>query len=176
MLFFIILLILKAFSVQNLGESFINSYDSTPKENFKEYLMRFDSSSVKMSKTDAINSSLKLNNRWVEFGQFTTQLFFSLHTQNIVNEWNADWWTTNNSLTFPSEKIWIYLVITYNSETIGVNITEGGRIFLEPQPAPPLIGMDAVLCIDFSGSMNQARMDITKTAIPFFLHTSEYGD
>ena len=55
------------------------------------------------------------------------------------------------------------------NQTIEVNITEGGSIFLEPQPAPPLIGMDAVLCIDLSGSMDQARMDITKAAIHNFL-------
>ena len=62
------------------------------------------------------------------------------------------------------------------NETIGVNITEGGSIFLEPQPAPPLIGMDAVLCIDLSGSMNQARMDTTKTAIHNFLDVLERSE
>ncbi|MFX1286736.1 MAG: VWA domain-containing protein [Promethearchaeota archaeon] len=62
------------------------------------------------------------------------------------------------------------------NETIGVNITEGGSIFLEPQPAPPLIGMDAVLCIDLSGSMDQARMDMTKAAIHNFLNVLERSE
>ncbi|MHA2226264.1 MAG: vWA domain-containing protein [Candidatus Hodarchaeales archaeon] len=49
--------------------------------------------------------------------------------------------------------------------TIGVNITEGSRIFLEPQPAPPLIDSDMVLCIDTSGSMDANRMPIAQVAI-----------
>ena len=61
------------------------------------------------------------------------------------------------------------------NQTIGVNITEGGNIFLEPQPAPPLIDSDIVLCIDLSGSMNDVvsgsltRMNITQLAINNFL-------
>ncbi|UCE13887.1 MAG: VWA domain-containing protein [Candidatus Heimdallarchaeota archaeon] len=49
--------------------------------------------------------------------------------------------------------------------TIGVNITEGGSKFLEPQPPPPLIDTDIVLCIDTSGSMNTERMAMAKAAI-----------
>ncbi|MHA2305781.1 MAG: vWA domain-containing protein [Candidatus Hodarchaeales archaeon] len=55
------------------------------------------------------------------------------------------------------------------NRTIGVNITEGGSIFLEPQPAPPLIDSDIVLCIDVSGSMDENRMPIAQTAIKAFL-------
>ncbi len=51
------------------------------------------------------------------------------------------------------------------NRTIGVNITEGGSIFLEPQPAPPLIDSDIVFCIDTSGSMDINRMPLAKTAI-----------
>ncbi|MFX1249347.1 MAG: VWA domain-containing protein [Promethearchaeota archaeon] len=49
--------------------------------------------------------------------------------------------------------------------TIGVNITEGGSIFLESQPLPPLIDMDIVFCIDTSGSMDANRMPLAKAAI-----------
>ncbi|NHJ00948.1 MAG: VWA domain-containing protein [Candidatus Heimdallarchaeota archaeon] len=56
------------------------------------------------------------------------------------------------------------------NRTIGVNITEGGSIFLEPQPAPPLIDSDIVLCIDVSGSMDANRMPIAQTAIKTFLN------
>ncbi|MFX0209077.1 MAG: VWA domain-containing protein, partial [Candidatus Hodarchaeota archaeon] len=49
--------------------------------------------------------------------------------------------------------------------TIGVNVTEGTSTFLEPQPAPPLIDSDIILCIDTSGSMDANRMPIAQTAI-----------
>ncbi|MFX0126335.1 MAG: VWA domain-containing protein [Candidatus Hodarchaeota archaeon] len=49
--------------------------------------------------------------------------------------------------------------------TIGVNITEGGSIFLESQPLPPLVDMDIIFCIDTSGSMDVNRMPLAKTAI-----------
>ncbi|MHA2244756.1 MAG: vWA domain-containing protein [Candidatus Hodarchaeales archaeon] len=49
--------------------------------------------------------------------------------------------------------------------TIGVNITEGGSIFLESQPLPQLIDMDIVFCIDTSGSMDASRMSLAKAAI-----------
>lgn len=49
--------------------------------------------------------------------------------------------------------------------TIGVNVTEGSSVFLEPQPAPPLIDSDIVLCIDTSGSMDENRMPIAQVAI-----------
>ncbi|MFX1512158.1 MAG: VWA domain-containing protein, partial [Promethearchaeota archaeon] len=49
--------------------------------------------------------------------------------------------------------------------TIGVNVTEGTSIFLEPQPAPPLIDSDIIFCIDTSGSMDANRMPIAITAI-----------
>ena len=51
------------------------------------------------------------------------------------------------------------------NRTIGVNITKGASIFLEPQPAPPLIDSDLVLCIDISGSMDASRMPIAQAAI-----------
>ena len=51
------------------------------------------------------------------------------------------------------------------NRTIGVNITEGGSIYLEPQPAPPLIDSDIVFCIDVSGSMDETRMPIAQAAI-----------
>ncbi|MHA1946450.1 MAG: vWA domain-containing protein [Candidatus Hodarchaeales archaeon] len=53
---------------------------------------------------------------------------------------------------------------------VEVNITEGGSIFLESQPAPPLIDSDIVLCIDVSGSMDSTRMPIAQTAIKTFLN------
>ncbi|MFX0077340.1 MAG: VWA domain-containing protein, partial [Candidatus Hermodarchaeota archaeon] len=49
--------------------------------------------------------------------------------------------------------------------TIGVNVTEGGSIFLESQPLPPLVDMDIIFCIDTSGSMDVNRMPLAKTAI-----------
>ena len=49
--------------------------------------------------------------------------------------------------------------------TVGVNITEGGTIFLESQPLPPLVDMDIVFCIDTSGSMDANRMPLAKAAI-----------
>jgi hypothetical protein len=55
------------------------------------------------------------------------------------------------------------------NRTIGVNITEGGNIFLEPQPAPPLIGSDIILCIDTSGSMEPENMLVAKAAITNFI-------
>ncbi len=55
-----------------------------------------------------------------EFGQFANRRFFSLRTQNKSNEWKADWWGASDSFTFPSENIWIYLVITYNNETLKI--------------------------------------------------------
>jgi hypothetical protein len=55
------------------------------------------------------------------------------------------------------------------NQTIGVNITEGGSIFLEPQPTPPLVDSDIVLCIDVSGSMDANRMPVAKEAITNFL-------
>jgi hypothetical protein len=55
------------------------------------------------------------------------------------------------------------------NRTIGVNITEGGSIFLEPQPAPALIGSDIILCIDTSGSMEPENMPVAKAAIINFL-------
>ncbi len=53
---------------------------------------------------------------------------------------------------------------------VDVNITEGGSIFLESQPAPPLIDSDIVMCIDVSGSMDANRMPIAQTAIKTFLN------
>ncbi|MHA2173569.1 MAG: vWA domain-containing protein [Candidatus Hodarchaeales archaeon] len=55
------------------------------------------------------------------------------------------------------------------NRTIGVNITEGGSVFLEPQPPPKMIDADIVVCIDLSGSMDTGspltRMNITQIAL-----------
>ncbi|MHA2033122.1 MAG: vWA domain-containing protein, partial [Candidatus Kariarchaeaceae archaeon] len=66
------------------------------------------------------------------------------------------------------ELIEIPVVINQTVE-VEVNITEGGSIFLESQPAPPLIDSDIVLCIDISGSMDVNRMPVAKSAITSFL-------
>lgn len=54
--------------------------------------------------------------------------------------------------------------ITVN-ETISVNITEGSSVFIEPQPIPPAIDSDIILCIDTSGSMTVSRMNMAIEAI-----------
>jgi hypothetical protein len=49
--------------------------------------------------------------------------------------------------------------------TITANVTEGESIFLDPQPPPPFLDNDIILCIDTSGSMNSARMSQAQKAI-----------
>ncbi|MHA2297667.1 MAG: vWA domain-containing protein [Candidatus Hodarchaeales archaeon] len=53
--------------------------------------------------------------------------------------------------------------------TIEVNVTEGGSVFLAPQPPPPFLDSDIVLCIDTSGSMDANRMPLAKSAISSLL-------
>ncbi len=59
--------------------------------------------------------------------------------------------------------------VVLNRTVVVGNFTTGGNIFLEPQPAPPLIDSDIVLCIDISGSMDATRMPIAQSAIREFV-------
>jgi hypothetical protein len=110
-----------------------------------------------------------------EFGQFATKRFFSLRTQNSVNEWKADWWSTSNTFSFPSENIWIHLVITYNNETLEIyanselmvnstqNLNTGEKITLR---------FGTTLNQSFSGKIDEIR--ISKNTRPEEWIKTEY--